>query len=306
VYNDSVANWPVHMNGQAAQINTLGQTWLDGWAGDKPLFLFLYYFDTHTWYKPPAPYDTLYDPTYEGTVGPEIYQNGERVVMGSLELTPRDVEHLIALYDGELAYFDARLGEMFAYLKGKGILDNAVIAMTADHGEMFGEHDLWTHGNCLYEETLRVPLLLRHTAAPRPGVKLDAMAQNMDIGPTMLDWAGALDGTQLDGISLRPAMEGATPGARDIYSEIEGVTNPLHWAYWLAPRDSLRSARRENYKYIHHIGNDAADELYVVGKNSIHEGTNVIASEPAKAAELRAAIQARYWPERLVMPSVMR
>lgn len=312
VYDDSVASWPLHVNGQAAQINKLAQGWLDGLAGDKPLFLFLYYFDTHTWYKPPAPYDTKWDATYGGTVGPEIYQNGERVVNGSLTLTPRDVEHIIALYDGELSYFDARLGEMLGYLKGKGLVDNAVMAMTSDHGEMFGERNLWTHGNSLYEETLRVPLLLRHTAMPKQGLKTNAPAQNMDIGPTFLDWAGVDAAGALDGVSLRPIMGGQLPAPRDVFSEIEGVTNPLSWAYWLAPRNSLRSvtrfvpARGADYKYILHIANPAADELYRLNQDSVHEGENIIAGEPTLAGELRAALSARYPLERTALPAVMR
>ena len=312
VYDDTVAaSWRLHQNGHAAQINLLAQNWLNGWAADRPLFLFLYYFDTHTWYNPPPPYDTLYDATYDGEVGPEIYQNGERVVNGSLELTPRDVEHVIALYDGELSYFDARLGEMFGYLKGKGLLDNAALAMTSDHGEMFGEHDLWTHGNCLYEETLRVPLLLRHTALPKQGLKTAAPAQNIDVGTTFLDWAGA-DPAGVDGVSLRRVAEGGMPAPRDIFSEIQGVTYPLSWAYWLAPRDSLRSvtrfdpARGADYKYILHIANPAADELYRLNENSVYEGENIITGEPALADELRAALRARYPLNRTMMPAAMR
>ncbi len=313
VYNDTVAaSWKLHQNGNAAQINLLAQNWLNSWAGDKPLFLFLYYFDTHTWYNPPPPYDTLYDPTYDGDVGPEIYQNGERVVNGSLKLTPRDVEHIIALYDGELSYFDAQLGEMFGYLDSKGLLDNAALAMTSDHGEMFGEHDLWTHGNSLYEETLRVPLLMRHTALPKQGLKTAAPAQNMDVGPTFLDFAGADPAGGVDGVSLRPVMEGGMPAPRDLFSEIQGVTYPLSWAYWLAPRDSLRSvtrfvpARGASYKYILHIANPAADELYRLNEKSVYEGENIIAGEPGLAEELRAALHARYPLNRTMMPATAR
>ena len=184
--------------------------------------------------------------------------------------------------------------------------------MTSDHGEMFGEHSLWTHGDSLYEETLRVPLLLRHTGMAKQGLKTNAPAQNMDIGPTFLDWAGVDAGGALDGMSLRPLMEGQIPAPRDVFSEIEGVTDPLHWAYWLAPRDTLRSVTRfdpvrgGDYKLIHHFGNPSADELYRLNASSIYEGENIIAGEQALAARLRETVLERYLPRKTGMPAVMR
>ena len=119
VYDDSVASKGVLESGSlAASINAVAQSWLGTWSpGTQPLFLFLYYFDPHTWYNPPAPYDTRYDLSYTGTLTPNVYRNGEDVVSGKVVPSSRDVEHLLALYDGEIAYWDAMFGSMLDYLQ---------------------------------------------------------------------------------------------------------------------------------------------------------------------------------------------
>ncbi len=77
----------------------------------------------------------------------------------------------MALYDGEIAYWDAMFGAMLDDLSGRGLLDNALVMVTADHGDMFGEHGKWTHGNCVYEDVLRIPLLIRYPGVV-PGSRL--------------------------------------------------------------------------------------------------------------------------------------
>ncbi|MFN2135240.1 MAG: sulfatase, partial [Candidatus Promineifilaceae bacterium] len=140
----------------AASVNKLAQTWLNANStvlteSGQPLFLFLYYFDPHSWYDPPAPFDTKFDPDYSGFLTPEIFGHGHDVVSGKITLSARDLEHLIALYDGEIAYWDQQLGLMLDDLKGRGLLENSLIVLTSDHGQMFGEHGKWVHRNSLYE-----------------------------------------------------------------------------------------------------------------------------------------------------------
>jgi arylsulfatase len=296
VYDDWVAHQNVlESNLLAGVINARAQTWLNSWSGGtQPLFLFLYYFDPHTWYNPPAPYDLRYDPSYTGALTPGVYRNGEDVVGGKLVPTPRDVEHLLALYDGEIAYWDAMFGSMLDYLRGRGLLDNTLLLVTSDHGDMFGEHGKWTHGNCLYEEVLRVPLLMRHSGVIPKGVVVEAPAQSMDIMPTILDWLSLDVPDGLDGVSLRALAEGRSAPDRDVFSEIEGSSVPGHWAYWLAPRSDLRSIRRGSYKYIHHVREGSADELYLLKAASPYETENLISLDPVTAQQMRQALFARF------------
>ncbi len=306
VYDDSLALLPLDAQGQAAQLNALAQQWLAAWQGTGPLFLFLYYFDVHTWYHPPAPYDVRYDAAYTGALTPAAYRNGEPVVSGALVPTPRDIEHLVALYDGEIAYWDAMLGQMLEFLRGRGLLDNAAVVVTSDHGDMFGEHGLWTHGNSVYEEVVRIPLLVRYPGITAAGLTVDAPAQNIDIMPTLLEWAGAAPVAGLDGVSLSAVVGGPTAAPRDVFSEVDGVTDPTAWAFWLAPRDTLHAIRRGDYKFIQHVGHEAADELYRLGPASPYEQQNVIAAEPEVAAQLRAAVTAKFAMQHVRLPAVMR
>ena len=213
----------------------------------------------------------MYDSTYAGALTPGVYGNGEDVVGGKVVPSARDVEHLLALYDGEIGYWDAQFGSMLDYLQVGGLLDNALLMMTSDHGDMFGEHGKWTHGNCLYEEVLRVPLLMRYSGVIPRGAAVDVPVQSMDIMPTVLEWLGLDAPAGLDGASLRALAEGRAAPPRDVFSEIEGSSEPGHWASWLAPRSDLRSIRRGNHKYIHHVRDSSADELYLLGPTSPYE-----------------------------------
>jgi len=306
VYDDSLALLPLDAQGQAAQLNALAQQWLAARQGAGPLFLFLYYFDIHTWYHSPAPYDVRYDAVYTGALTPAVYRNGEPVVSGAFAPTPRDIEHLIALYDGEVAYWDAMLGQMLGFLRDRGLLDNAAVVVTSDHGDMFGEHGLWAHGNSVYEEVVRIPLLVRYPGVTAAGLTVDAPAQNIDIMPALLEWAGAAPVAGLDGVSLASAAAGRPVASHDVFSEVDGVRDAGNWAYWLAPRDTLHSIRRGEYKFIHHVGHETADELYRLGPASPYEQQNVIAAEPQVAAQLRAAVTAKFAMQQVRLPAVRR
>ena len=173
-------SWP---NWLAGNENTLDES-------SKPLFLFLYYYDPHSWYDPPPPFDTLYDPSYTGFLTPEIFGHGHDVVSGKITLNERDLEYLIALYDGEIAYWDQQFGLMLDDLESRGLLENSLIVLTSDHGQMFGEHGKWVHRNSLYEEVLRVPLLFRQSGVLPQGQVFDMPVDHLDVTPTLLQLAG--------------------------------------------------------------------------------------------------------------------
>jgi arylsulfatase len=292
VFDDAASRHPTSQQNVAAELNGYVTDWLDAWTPDsQPRFLFLYYIDPHTWYHPPPPYDTLYDSDYTGPFTPDVYRDGEDVVAGVRVPDERDVEHVKALYDGETAYWDAQLGLLLSALDDRHLLDNTILILTSDHGQAFGEHGKWIHANSLYEEVLRVPLIMCYPGVISPGRVVEAPVQNMDLLPTVLDWVGIPIPPGLQAVSLRPLAEGLTNTLpRDIFSEMAGVTDPSHWAHWIAPRSDLRSVQRGPWKFIHHVGNPDADELYRLNPSSVYETENLILSEPELARELRTAI----------------
>jgi arylsulfatase A-like enzyme len=296
----------------ASEINTLAFNWLDTtWSttisGTQPLFLYLYYFDPHTYYNPPPPYDTLFDATYTGTVTANVFGDGVAVSNGSLTLTPRDVEHVIALYDGDIAYWDNQLGQMLAHLSSLDLLDNSLIVVTSDHGQMFGEHGKWTHRNSVYEEVLRVPLIIRYTGVITAGLVVTAPVQSADIMPTLLDFLNEPLPTNIDGLSLK----GATLGqpltlTRSIISELN--TDLLFTHDPLPPRTPLRAIKQAGWKLIHPIGQAWAEELYQVQPHSLFETDNVIQTQPAIANQLRQVLTDVYHlpVPRLRLPRIVK
>jgi arylsulfatase A-like enzyme len=285
-------------------IEWLENTWTTDLSGTQPLFLFVYYFDPHTWYDPLPPYDTLYDPTYTGTLTAEVYQNGQDVVSGKIVPTTRDIEHLIALYDGEIAYWDYHLGRMLSYLEEIQLLNNALIVVTSDHGEMFGEHDQWVHGSSLYEEVLRVPLLIRYTGMISPGLVVTTSVQNMDIVPSILDWVGIELPDDLHAVSLRALVEGGTThSGRDVFSEVDASPS-ADSPFWIAPPVALRSIRRDQWKLIHHLDCSDADELYRLRASSLYEADNLVSIEPDRARELRQDLLTWFGIHNVFLPCI--
>lgn len=273
---------------KAEDLNRLTMNWLETqWATQnrtQPLFLFIYYYDPHTWYDPPPPYNTLYDSNYTGSLTPDVYEHGQAVVSGDIVPTPRDVEHLKALYDGEITYLDDNFGQMMDYLDGLGLLDNSLIVVTSDHGQMFGEHGKWVHRNSLYEEVLRVPLLLRYDDVIARGHVVAEPVSHTDLLPTILDLIGLPVPGGLDGITLRVQAQGQ-PGNpnRPIYAEMESEPDLDSLGHWIAPPTDLRSVRQGNWKYIHHVGNQAGGELYELQPASVYEQDDVIEERPETA-----------------------
>ncbi len=275
----------------AEDLNGLIFDWLDTnppASDSRPLFLFAYYYDPHSWYDPPPPYDTLYKPGCPSALTPESYGHGERVVAGEDVLTACDVEHLLALYDGETTYWDYHLGQFLDRLEAEGLLDNALIVLTSDHGQMFGEHGKWVHRNSLYEEVLRVPLFIHYPGTAPAGMVVDTPVFTADIMPTILDLAGLPIPPKMDGKSLRPFLEGQRGALlnRPIFAEMEAEPSPSSPGHWIAPPYSLRSIKIGGWKYVKEINNPAGDALYQVQADSIYEGVNMRGDYPQKAQEL--------------------
>lgn len=280
---------------RAAALNQLAFNWLDAaWAGPgngQPLFLFIYYYDPHTWYDPPPPYDTLYDPSYAGTLTAEVYQHGQAVVAGTIVPTERDIFHLKALYDGEITYWDYHLGQLFERLETEGILDESLVILTSDHGQMFGEHGKWVHRNSLYEEVLRVPLLISLPGVLPERQVIATPVTTADLTPTILDLIDLPVPSGMDGKNLVPLMLGQTtmPG-RTIYAEMEGEPRPDSPGHWIAPTYDLRSAKSNGWKYIHEVNHDSGAVLYAVEQESLYEKMDLIAEQPQLAGALRESL----------------
>jgi arylsulfatase A-like enzyme len=97
---------------------------------------------------------------------------------------------LVQLYDLEIGFMDAHLGRLFAALRARGLFDDLLVVVTADHGELLGEHGLWGHGLRLSQEELRIPLLIKFPAADRRRGRRTEHVQLTDVLPTVLERLG--------------------------------------------------------------------------------------------------------------------
>lgn len=296
-------------------INNLTMAWLDqnGYEPGNdggPLFLYLYYYDPHSWYDPPPPFDTMFDPDYTGSLTPESLGHLEDVVSGDLILSARDLEYLIALYDGDIAYSDHLLDLMLDDLERRGLLENSLIVLSSDHGEMFGEHDKWVHHNSLYEEVLRVPLMFRYSGVLPKDVVFDEPVDHLDVTPTILDLVQIPIPSHMAGRSLVPLMTGAQPSLpeRPIYAQMAGVIGPDGAPHWIAPPANMYAIKEGGDKLIHTERMSENDRLYNVENASIYEQENIIDLEPEKAEALWQKLQGEFDipTEFLFMPVVER
>jgi arylsulfatase A-like enzyme len=142
--------------------------------------------DVHYDYAPPPPYDRMFDPDYQGSITGDDYSRNDKV---SRKMDRRDLEHVRALYDGEIRFTDDHLGEIVANLRRLGVLDDTIVVVTSDHGDEFFEHGLKGHGVALYDEVVHVPLVIRYPERIAPGQRITEQVRLMDIAPTILGLA---------------------------------------------------------------------------------------------------------------------
>lgn len=181
-----ISSWAVHRARTSPALVDSTTRWLAEWHEQptrRPFFVFLHMWDVHYDFNPPPPYDTMFDPDYRGTVTTEDFETSSTVHAG---MDPRDLEHVVALYDGEIRYTDDHLGRLIDVLRRLAVLDDTLVVVTSDHGEEFYEHGNKGHHKELYDESIRIPLVLRFPGRISAGIVVDAQSRLADVAPTIL------------------------------------------------------------------------------------------------------------------------
>jgi arylsulfatase A-like enzyme len=197
----------------AEEVTAAATAWLDGRRGDGSFFLWVHYLDPHWRYEPAPPLDHAFDPDFEGPFTVYSDLDAGRLTKGQVifsDVVPaRQVEHLKALYDGEIARTDAAVGALLRRLER--VPEPLLLVLTADHGESLGEHGYrFAHGEYLYESGLRIPLLMKFPGRLPEGARIPALAMNIDIAPTILAVLGVAG---MQGVEGRPLLIPASGGA---------------------------------------------------------------------------------------------
>jgi arylsulfatase A-like enzyme len=189
-----------------------------------PLFVYLQYMEPHAPYQPLDAQRRAFAPARDGVDEAGAMAKLVSVGSGTKQLSGAELELLAALYDAEVASVDAELRTLFADLQASGFLDNAIIVITADHGEEFGEHGELLHGVTLYNAAIRIPLIIVAPGVGEGRVVRDN-ASLIDVAPTLLDLLGVSAEPTFEGRSLVPLMTAAEdpPPRSDVLSELEPI-----------------------------------------------------------------------------------
>ncbi len=245
--------------------------WLDdGRRADRPFFLFVHYFDPHAPWVAPADHAQRFPPAQAPGQGLRVQK---------------------ARYDAEIAFTDQQLGVLFAALDERGLADDTLVVVTADHGEGLMQHGLLLHGAQIYEEQVRVPFLMRWPGRLPAGRVIEGPVSLIDLAPTVLELLGVpSDGAPMHGRSLAPVLEG------------RGVIHPelpvfLFRQHYLRGTDSGVPVAGEQYgvrvgdwKLI--LGPDEGTRLLFDVAHDPRERRDRAVEEPERAAELERRIAA--------------
>jgi arylsulfatase A-like enzyme/Tfp pilus assembly protein PilF len=219
--------------------------WLAG-PGPGPFFAWLHLYDPHAPYDPPEPYRSA----FAGR-----------------------------LYDGEIAFADAELGRVFAWLRTSGHESDTVVVVLSDHGESLGEHREVTHAVLLYEATLHVPFLVAGPSVP-VGRAVEGRVATVDIVPTLLELLGVPPAPETNGRDLGPAMRGERLRSEPLYAEsLYGRLN-FRWS-------ALRSWTSDDWKVVQ----GSRTELFNLSEDP-RETRDLSAQEGPRVEGMRAALQA--------------
>ncbi len=246
-----------HPNGEARAGETVDEylEWLDDNQGNpNPVFAMIHLYDVHIPFNPPAPYDKAF--TENGSEGITNWEADPET--GAL-LTPEVTPHLIDLYDGEILWTDSQLSRLFSELRNRGLAENTLIIVVADHGEEFLEHNGWGHSHALWQEMLHVPLIISGPGIPE-GFIDDLPTGQFDILPTIMDYLDIPVLTQVDGVSLLDST--ARTADRVIPSSRVSPDKCFRWG--LEQHEGLVSILTDGIKGIINYGNEDPGVMFIL------------------------------------------
>ena len=236
----------------------------------QPLFLLFHTYEIHAPYDPPPPFDTSFPIPEESDFVPTARNLRRHIQTANEDLTAADMSRVVSLYDGGIRYTDSVLEDLFDELETRGLFErDFLVVVTSDHGEEFGERGGVLHRGLLYDEFIRVPLIMVGSRVPA-GLVRDDIVSSVDIAPTMLAYAG---------IDIPESMQGHDLFARRRRAALGERT-------FAQLRDRRYAVREKRWKLIEEPN---AVELYDLLADP-GETDNLAQENPEKVSELRQAL----------------
>jgi choline-sulfatase len=208
----SIACWDSVLPTEAFEDVYIGRRsaeWIENIADDYPWHLFVSFVGPHDPYDPPAEYGERYrHATMPAAITDDLTGKPQYVKNRVWDLAPEKIAETRRQYCAAIAVVDDQVGEILAALDRRGLTDNTIVIFASDHGEMLGDHGLYTK-SLPYEASLRVPLMVSG-----PGIQggrvSDALVELIDVNPTICDLAGIPVLPEIDARSLKPVLCGET------------------------------------------------------------------------------------------------
>jgi len=275
LYSDGEAT----LKGAAEETFNDAFQWVQTHAG-LPFFLFVHTYQTHNPYTPPGQFATMFDTSYTGRVGKDIFNP-------RMDFSDADKIHLEALYDGEIAYTDAVVSNFLTRLRKMRLLKNTIVVIFSDHGEEFWDHGGVQHGVTLYDEQLRVPLIIRLAGNRPPTGRESRQVSLTDLYATIAELLGIDHDSPSDCMSLTPLMGVSRPGTR--YERTIVVSETCHREHILQfMKDKWRrySVRTDAEKYMN-TEKYETEELYNLQIDP-GETNNIAQDNPSSLERYRA------------------
>jgi len=271
---------------------------------ERPVFAWIHYYDAH------RPYGR------QGAEWSGRYVQPDRPEVGATEawyqLTPEKRAALNAgaaairlmkdHYAGGLAFLDDRVGQLLSRLHEAGALENTIVVVLADHGEVFDEHgpEWFAHDPYLYDENIHIPLLVRLPGDAQAGRHAPDMVSQVDLLPTLLELTGVapLPGQRFSGSSFAPALTGTKLRRTSVFADTQGNdlsvprdgVPPAPEFEARASRDRQLMLRTEHEKLLLHLDRDTVELLAL----SDGEQQDRSAAEPEALAEALRAYE-QWW-----------
>jgi choline-sulfatase len=265
-YSSPGPDGKLHAQRPAGQTVREAIDWLDARDGGRPFFLWIHLYDAHAPYLPP----------------PRLRDPPPGVAKGSVEWERH-------LYYRETTYADLEIGRLLAFLRDRGVYEDLIVAVVADHGELLGEHGraIRTHSPWLVDAAVRVPMLVRIPGLLAPGT-VDAQVRVIDLFPTLLEALGLPVPAGTEGQSLVRVAAGPP---RPAYSE----TFYEHYPLRAEEGRELASLRLDGWKLMIRPGRE---ELYDLRRDP-DELRDVSGAHPRELARLRGELERlrTRWPE---------
>lgn len=234
---------------------------------DQNWFAHLTYIRPHPPLVAPAPYNKMYHPddlpppanpgeTHDFTALSGEQQPITKLVRGCRDVEQSDAQALRAIYLGLATEIDHHIGRVIDFLKESGQYDDTMIIITADHGDMLGDHGLWGKQH-VYDPSYHISLIIRDPDhSEQHGSSVQKMTESIDVTPTILQWIGLPTPRSMNGVSLMPFLSGVEPETwrRHVHMELDFATSgPELLARFGLKTDQANLAilRGERFKLVH-------------------------------------------------------